>query len=76
MAEVKEQERDVSLEKPASSCNFRGENELKKSGMPLLNKGFFEVAYGQPCRTGGMADAVDSKSTILTDVPVQVRGSV
>ena len=23
-----------------------------------------------------MADAVDSKSTILTDVPVQVRGSV
>ncbi len=28
------------------------------------------------CRTGGMADAEDSKSSILTDVPVQVRGSV
>ena len=43
---------------------------------PLAKTGIFGTMLGVASRTGGMADAGDSKSPARKGVPVQVRGSV
>ena len=56
-----------------TKSNWQGMSEKNLWGLKSCRN---KIEYRNCCRTGGMADAEDSKSSARKGVPVQVRGSV